>query len=128
MNLDQFLSVADFEAKARRFLPRSIQTFVCDGTEDDVTLTANREAFSKVSFLARGLVPVAERSQEVELWGRRYPSPVGIAPMGAMAICCHEVDLHLARAAAKAQAPFILSGFSSVPLEQVQQAYPGMWY
>ncbi|HDR9761123.1 TPA: alpha-hydroxy acid oxidase [Burkholderia cepacia] len=128
MKPDQFLAVSDFESRARRFLPRCIQTYICDGVEDDITLRANREAFQEISFLARGLAGVSERNQEVELWGKRYPTAVAIAPMGAAAVCRDEVDLDLARAAAKVGIPFILSGASTVPLERVQQEAPGIWY
>jgi L-lactate dehydrogenase (cytochrome) len=128
MNLDRFLSVADFEALARRRLPRAIYGFVCGGTEDGQTLQANRAAFDKLMFRPRGLTGVARRTQEVELWGHRYASPLGIAPMGVTAICRHECDLDLARAAANRRIPFILSGLSTVPLERVQAEAPGIWY
>lgn len=79
-------------------------------------------------FRPRGLSGVANVSQAVELWGRRYASPIGVAPMGVMAICRHECDLALARAAYAGEIPFILSGASTMPMEQLQAETPGIWY
>jgi L-lactate dehydrogenase (cytochrome) len=128
MKLHQFLSVADFERAAHRRLPSVVHGYVCGGTEDSLTMHANRASFGDVLFRPRGLAGVAQRSQEIELWGKRYASPIGIAPMGVTAICRHECDLDLARAAAQARIPFILSGLSTVPLERVQAQAPGIWY
>nr|WP_299787830.1 alpha-hydroxy acid oxidase [Ramlibacter sp.] len=128
IRLDRFLSVADFERAARRRLPRLVHEFVAGGTEDSVSLRANREAFETLMFRPRGLSGVAGVSQSVELWGRRYASPIGVAPMGVTAICRHECELALARAAQAAELPFILSGASTMPMEQLQRETPGIWY
>nr|MBF0684931.1 alpha-hydroxy-acid oxidizing protein [Pseudomonas sp.] len=128
MKLDRLLSVADFEQAARRFLPKAVFGYVVGGTEDCQTLRANRSVFDEVIFRPRGLAGVGTRSQSVELWGHEYASPIGIAPMGVTAICRHECDIALARAAREKNIPFILSGLSTVPMEKVQAAAPGIWY
>jgi L-lactate dehydrogenase (cytochrome) len=101
---------------------------VAGGTEDSVSLRANRQAFETLMFRPRGLRGVAAVSQSVELWGRRHASPIGVAPMGVTAICRHECELAMARAARAADLPFILSGASTMPLEQLQRETPGIWY
>lgn len=128
MKLDQLLSVADFERQARSALPRAVFGYVNGGTEDCETLEANRAAFRRVQFRPRGLVGVAERSQSVELWGRRYQHPFGIAPMGVTAMCRHRCEWSLAQAAADASIPFVLSGLSTLPMEQLREAAPNFWY
>lgn len=126
--LRRFLSAADFERAARRRLPRLVHEFVAGGTEDGVSLRANRTAFERIMLRPRGLAGVARVSQEVELWGRRYSAPIGVAPMGVTAICRHQCDLELARAAHAAGIPYVLSGASTVPLEDLQRETPGIWY
>lgn len=126
--MKRLLSVADFEAAALRLLPPAIRGYVAGGTEDGFTLRANRQAFDAWQFQPRGLMGVAQRVQAVELWGKRYASPIGIAPMGATSICSYLCDLHLARAAVGQGIPFVLSGLSNVPLERVQAEAPGIWY
>src|SRR5690606_37873647 len=114
MRLHQLLSVGDFERQARAILPRAVFGYVNGGTEDGLTLDANREAFRAVQFRPRGLVGVAQRSQSVELWGRSYSHPFGIAPMGVTAMCRHRCEWELSSAAAAAQIPFVLSGLSTL--------------
>lgn len=126
--LARYLSAADFERAARRRLPRLVHAFVAGGSEDGMSLRANRADFERIALRPRGLAGVANIAQEVELWGRRYSSPIGVAPMGVTAICRKECDLELARAANAARIPFVLSGASTVPMERLQQETPGIWY
>ncbi len=126
--LRRYHSAADFERAARRRLPRPVHEFVAGGTEDGVSLRANRAAFEQFMLLPRGLAGVASISQEVELWGRRYAAPIGVAPMGVAAICRQHCDLEIARAAHAAGIPYVLSGASTMPMERLQRHAPGFWY
>ena len=126
--LRRYLSAADFERAARRRLPRLVHEFVAGGTEDGLSLRANRAAFEQFMLRPRGLAGVAKVSQEVTLWGRRYASPIGVAPMGVAAICRHRCDLEIARAAHAAGIPYVLSGASTEPLEVLQREAAGIWY
>ena len=101
MKLHTLLSVADFERRAQALLPRAVLGYLTGGTEDGLTLQANRDALRAVQFRPKGLVGVAERSQRVTLWGRSYAHPFGIAPMGVTAMCRHRCEQDLALAAAR---------------------------
>lgn len=102
--------------------------YVSGGSEDQQALHANRDAFAAWAFRPQALVDVSARSQAVDLFGRRLPSPLGISPMGVAALCHHDGDLALARAAQAAGLPFVLSAASTVPLEEVMAAAPDSWY
>lgn len=128
MKLDKFLSLHDFERAAMRRLPTILQRYVSAGTEDGTTLSANREAFGRIAFRPRGLTGVENRSTSTELWGRQYASPVGVSPMGALAICRYECDYDIAMAAAQQSVPYILSGLSCVAMERMQEAGLDVWY
>lgn len=128
MNLTPFLSLADFEAAARRKLPHAVYGYVFGGTEDSLSVKANREVFDRLGFRPRGLTGVANRSQSVNVWGTDYPSPVGIAPMGVTAICRYRCDMELAVAARSRGLPYVLSGASNVALEDIQDNPGGAWY
>ncbi|MBV2160770.1 alpha-hydroxy-acid oxidizing protein [Achromobacter denitrificans] len=128
MNSKNLLSVADFERAAQSVLPRAVFGYVNGGTEDCLTLEANRSAFRSVQFRPRGLVGVADRTQAVELWGRRYHHPFGIAPMGVTAMCRHRCEWDLAKAASDAEIPFVLSGLSTLAMETVRKADADFWY
>src|SRR5690349_8415677 len=76
--LRNILSLNDFEALARSYLPRSVFAFVQSGVEAEVTLRDNREAFNDWHLVPRALVGVDKRSQKTTLLGQTYDSPFGI--------------------------------------------------
>ncbi len=126
--LDRLLSVSDFERLARRRLPRCVYGYVRGGTEDEQSLRGNNEAFERVGFVPKGLNVVDDRKLGTSVLGGQYAMPIGLAPTGLAGLVRHECDLDLARAARKAQVPFIISGSSSVPMERLQEEAPGNWY
>jgi L-lactate dehydrogenase (cytochrome) len=122
------LSLDDFEAAARRALPRPIFGYVAGASENNQALDDNRRAFDELAYVPRVLCNVAQRDQGVTLFGQRYVSPFGIAPMGIAALSAYRGDVVLARAAARAQVPAVLSGSSLIRLEEVMAAAPGTWF
>ena len=122
------LSLEDFEAAARRVLPRPIFGYVAGAAEDNRALDDNRRAFDELAFAPRVLCNVARRQQQVTLFGTSYASPFGIAPMGIAALSAYRGDVVLARAAAQARIPAVLSGSSLIRLETVMEAAPGTWF
>lgn len=126
--LRKYLSLQDFETRARRHLPRPLFAYISGGAEDSASLHDNRAAFSELGFVTRVLRNVSGRSQAVELLGRRYASPFGIAPMGISALSAYRGDLVQARAAAAEGLPMIMSGSSLIPLEEVIAAAPETWF
>ena len=79
------LSLDDFEVAARRVLPRPIFGYVAGAAEDNLALDDNRQAFREIALVPRVLRNVAGRDQGVTLFGQRYASPFGVAPMGIAA-------------------------------------------
>lgn len=126
--LARMLSLDDFEQAARRRLPRPIFGYIAGAAEDNQSLRANRDAFARYGFVPRVLVNVSARSQQFDLFGRRYDAPFGIAPMGLSALSAYRGDIVQARAACASNIPAILSGTSLIPLEDVIQAAPGTWF
>ena len=126
--LARMLSLDDFEQAARRRPPRPIFGYIAGAAEDNQSLRANRDAFARYGFVPRVLVNVSARSQQFDLFGRRYDAPFGIAPMGLSALSAYRGDIVQARAARASNIPAILSGTSLIPLEDVIQAAPGTWF
>ena len=126
--LRRVLSLHDFEQAARKRLPRPIFGYIAGAAEDNASLRDNREVFDEYGFATRVLCNVAQRSQQVELFGERYASPFGIAPMGINALSTYRGDLVLARAARAAGIASVMSATSLIPLEAVAQDSPGTWF
>lgn len=118
----------DFEAAARRHLPRPIFGYVAGAAETGASNRDNRAAFDELRFLPRVLKNVAGRSQKKMLFGREWNAPFGIAPMGVSALTAHRGDLVLAESAARAGIPMIMSGSSLTRMENVARAAPESWF
>lgn len=126
--LRRILDLDDFGRAVRRRLPRAVYGYVAHGSETETTLRGNRAAFDRWRLLPRVLVGVRERTQEIELFGRRYTAPFGIAPMGGSALVAYDGHAVMAKAAAAAGIPFILSANSIIPLEEIAAANPNAWF
>jgi isopentenyl diphosphate isomerase/L-lactate dehydrogenase-like FMN-dependent dehydrogenase len=129
MNLVHAYNIADLREIARRRLPRVAWDFLERGAEDDVTMARNRAVFDEIKFRPRTLVDVSARSLETQIFGATYQAPFGIAPTGAAGIYSFEADLALARAAAAAGIPFVLSTASFIEMERVSREVGGSkWF
>lgn len=126
--LDDILCLQDFEAKARRKLPRPIFGYIAGAAEDNTSLQDNRTIFKDYRFITQVLTDVSRRDQKVELFGKTYHAPFGIAPMGLNALSTYRGDVVLARAAQAANIVSIMSGSSLIPLETVAKAAPDTWF
>ena len=122
------LSLEDFERAGRRFLPRPIYGFIAGAAETDASLHANRAAFADLAFVPRVLVDTSARTQAASVFGRRYAAPFGLAPMGASALAAYQGDTMLARAAAAADIPYIMSASSLIPMEEVVRHGRSAWF
>ena len=122
--LRRMLALDDFEDAARWVIPRPIFGYVAGGAETNASRRANRDVWDEIAFVPKSLVDSSGRAQKTTLFGQPYDAPFGIAPMGGTAMAAYQGDLVLARAAAAANVPMILSGASLTPLEQVREAGP----
>ncbi len=122
MSFEHALNMFDLERMAKRRLPRGVFGFIAGGAQDNRSRDNNRAVFERIRFKPRGLVDIAERGQEITLFGHRFSSPFGIAPMGIAGIAHFEADIAMARAAARMNVPFVLSNMSTVPMEVVARS------
>jgi len=127
-SLQHVYCLHDFEALARRKLPRQLFSYISNGADDERSLAHNRSAFDRHAFVPRMLEGVAGRSQAVTLFGRRYESPFGLSPVGLSAMWAYRGDIVLARAAEARGVPAVMSGASLIRMEEVAAAAPGTWF
>jgi len=121
-------NIADLRECARRRLPRGIWEYAERGVEDETGMARNRAAFDSVTFIPRVLRGVETVDPSTEIFGRRIPLPLAIAPTGAAGLLWHMGDLALARAAAKAGVPFTISSASTMDLEHIAAAGGCQWF
>lgn len=122
------LCLNDFESAARRRLPRPLFGYVSGGVEEGHAMRGAADAYRDYVLVPRYFAGVQDTSISATLFGERYAAPFGIAPMGICAVNAYRADLSLARAARRAEIPMIISGSSLIPLEEIAQAYPRVWF
>jgi len=126
--LKNILCLDDFEAPARRFLPRPVFGYISGGVETNTSLDANRSAFGEFQFMPRVLVNTRARHQKTTLLGRTYDLPFGFPPMGSTALAAYRGDYSLAKVAAELNTVMIQSGASLTPMEQLKASGPTAWF
>ena len=129
MRLENAVNIEDLHRMAKRRLPKIAFDFIEGGLEDERGLETNVSAFHKHRLLPRYLVDVSTRDQTKTLFGHIYASPFGISPTGGAGLFRRGADLMLARAAAEANIPYIMSGASNDSLEAAARVAPdSAWY
>ncbi len=123
-----FLCLDDFDAAARRHLPLPVYSYIAGAAETGHSLAANRSAFAAHEFVPRVMVDITRRDMAVQLLGRRYDAPFGIAPMGLAALSAYRGDIVLARAAGHGNIPMVMSGSSLIRMEDVAAVNRDAWF
>jgi isopentenyl diphosphate isomerase/L-lactate dehydrogenase-like FMN-dependent dehydrogenase len=93
------INVFDFEPVFRKNVPPAHAGYMYSGIDGEMTLRANREAFSKYYLRPRRLVDVSKVDTSVEIFGVKYANPVFICPTGGNRAYHPEGELAVARAA-----------------------------
>jgi len=130
---DQALDVLDFEAAARKALPLAHFGYLATGVDDDATVRANREGYSRIQIRPRRLVDVEKLDMSVRLFGVTWNSPLVICPIGSEKAFHSDGAVGIARAARAKNHLQILSTVTTSSVEEViaargmpvwQQLYP----
>src|SRR3954466_2451283 len=120
-NPAEALTVFDFEVTARRKVQEGHWAYMASGTDDDVTLHANREAYKQVQLRPRRLRDATKVDMRVDLFGTTYASPIFTCPTGGEKSFHADGELAVARAAKARNTIQMLSTSTSVSVEEVNQ-------
>lgn len=122
-------NIEDLRRQAMRRLPRGIFEYIDRGSEDEVALRENRDAFERIRLRPRMLVDVSARSTAAAILGQVHAMPAIVAPTGAAGLVWHEGELAIAKAAAAAGIPFTLATGSMTAMEKVATEAGGrLWF
>ncbi len=115
------INIDELRSLARRRLPRAVFEFIDGGAQDEDTLRANSEDFRRLRFLTRVLTDVSNIDQSVELYGRRYDSPLVLAPTGLAGLLWRHGELAAVRAAHRRNVPYCLSTMATCSIEDIAE-------
>src|SRR5205807_6223319 len=93
------INVMDFEPAARQALPPAHFGYMATGVDDDATLRANREGFSRIQLRPRRLVDITHADLRIEMFGTTWDTPIVLCPIGNQKAFHSEGELPVARAA-----------------------------
>jgi lactate 2-monooxygenase len=126
------MSFGELESRAQQAMSPSIWSYVAGGAGDELTQRGNATAFANWGLIPRMLVGATERDLSIELWGKRWPAAVFMAPIGVIGLCTPDRhgDLAAAQAAARTGVPMCVSTLTMDPLEDVAAEFgdtPGLF-
>ena len=129
MNASRATSVHDLRRMARARLPRAVFDFVDGAACDERSARANVDDYGAVRFVPRLLRDVSRTSVATTLLGAPVAAPIAIAPTGLATMVHPDADRVLAREAARAGIPFVLSTAAGTTLEEVAAVGDGRrWF
>lgn len=112
----------ELEKAAQAAMSPEAFAYVAGGAGREATMEANRAALDRWRIVPRRLRDCEVRDLSVELFGRKLPTPLLLAPIGVVEMAHRDADLAVARAAAAWGVPHIYSNQASVPMEQCAAA------
>jgi (S)-mandelate dehydrogenase len=124
MRFSRAQNIGDLRLVARRRLPRVVFDYIDGAVEDERGMAHNRAAFERIRIVPRYLVDIGTRDLSATLFGRRYALPFGIGPTGLANLAWPDADSALARTAANADVPFVLSTAGTTAIETIGQVAP----
>lgn len=122
------MCVHDYERAAADSLPTGIWDFLAGGSGDERTVVANRTAWQRLGVLPRVLTGTGAADLTRRLLRTPASMPVAAAPMAYQRLVHPDGELALARGASAAGVPYVLSMFSSTPIEDVLAVGAPAWF
>lgn len=127
-NHKRFPTTAWMRREAPRHVPRFAFEYGDTGAGNDIGITHNWDAFDAIKIVPRYGVTNTLPPVEVELFGRRYAAPIGIAPMGGPSLVWPGADLLMAKAAQAARVPYTLGVAGGATIEEIGEAAPDVFW
>jgi len=115
----QALNVMDFEPAAHKVLPPAHFGYLATGVDDDATLRANREGYSRIYLRPRRLVDISKADLRTTLFGTSWDMPIGLAPIGNQKAFHPEGEAPVARAAKAKRTLQLLSTATNTSVEDI---------
>ena len=125
----RYPTIAYLRRRARRHVPGFAFEYMDGGAGADGGIARNWRALDAVELIPRYGRTTELPSVGIELFGRPYAAPTGIAPMGGPAIVWPGADRYLAQAAQRARIPYTLGTVGGMTIEAAAEIAPDvLWF
>ena len=122
------VNLSEFEALARKALRGPVFDHLSGGTDDEVALQENIEAFRRIQIIPRVLRDVTNRNLSATVLGQSISFPVILAPVTCLRRFHAQGELAAARAASAAGTIFTVSTGACYGLDEIAKASPGPFW
>lgn len=121
-------SILELKVLAQQKLSVEAYAYAAGGADDELTLNANCEAFRRLQIRCRRLVDVSSVDTSVELFGRKLPHPIALAPVGFHRLFHEGAEIATAHGAASARALMIASSLGTVAFTEIAKETSPLWF
>lgn len=115
------INLHDHETLARAMLDEAAWAYFSGGAADEITLQRNTQAWQDIGLRPRVLQDLKDGHTHIHLLGRRWPTPLLVAPMAHQGWAHPDGESAMALAAAAQGCGMVLSHQTSTPLHTVAQ-------
>jgi len=121
-------TIYDLRRGAERRLPHFAFEYGDGGAGDDTGIKHNWAALDAIEMMPRYGVMPSLPPVNVELFGRKYAAPIGVAPMGSPIVVWPGADKLLAKAAQHARVPYTLGVAGGATIEEIAEIAPDVFW
>ena len=125
MNLKDCHNFYDFRKLAKKKLPSPIFHYIDGGSDDEVTLKRNTEAFNDCDLVPNVLANVGKPDLSTTVFGKKIDLPVFLSPTAMQRLYYHEGDKASARAAEKFGTFYSMSSMANTTIEEISNISKG---
>ena len=115
------------ESLARDALPEAVFRYVAEGARDEITLGESVAAWRSIRVTPRVLRDVRVVKTSTDLLGTTFDLPLGIAPMTLQRAAHPDGEVAMARAAAAAGVPLVVSSNAGITFADIRATGVGWW-
>jgi (S)-mandelate dehydrogenase len=119
--------VSDLRQRALRRVPRFGFDFVDGGATEEYCIKRNTDAFQTIELLPKYCIE-GKANTEVELFGRRYKAPIGVAPMGSAGLMWPGAEKLFAAEAQRTGVPYVLATPGNASIEEIAAIAPDVFW
>jgi len=129
LDLSEIINLFDFEKMAEGKMTKMAYEYVASGAADEFTVRWNRQALDAIKLNPGVLNDVSKLDTTVSLFGHKLAYPILIAPTAFHKIMHPEGEVATAIGAGKAKAIYVVSSFTTTPLEEIKKvASEPLWF
>lgn len=115
-------SLRDYEITAQDFVRSDIWQYIQQGSDQNISLAANRRAFDDYGLQPRILRDVHHGGVSVQILDETWQAPLALAPVAYHGLVHPEAELATVRAAVAMQTPLVVSTLSSCRFQDIRLA------